>query len=188
MEDDGTRAPFANDTPHRTLNPSGSGGEFLWIELGQYAPRHRFQRGHLIKFTDYEVVKRGGSTLTDATKLQFETFINRREGHLIAQTGVVTYSAPNATNSEAPNSVGYINAIIIRLPQADPSTGTVGRAFFGTKTEEQAELLEDLRSAAAESGWLLNTSQQTFFTFNIRTRERDTQALLEQTNITQSHP
>lgn len=188
IENDATRVPFAADTPHRSLNPSGSGGEFLWIELNSYVPRHRFQQGHLIKITDYSVTKRSGSALTDATKIEFETFINRKEGHLVTGTGVVTYSTPTATNAESPNAIGYINTIIVRLPSADPSTGAVGRDFFGSKTEEQAELFEDLREVTSSSGWLLNASQQTFFTFNIRTRERDTQALLEHTNITQSHP
>jgi hypothetical protein len=117
---------------------------------------------------------------TTAAQNDFENFINRPEGHLVV--GIASTDTTLTPISDGSNNVGYANYIVIRSRFADPTTGSVGRSYFGGAGNDTAlgDALDDLVQTTSRC---INANRQTHIVLRIITREMDSGSNIRPDNV-----
>ncbi len=165
-----------------STNYGGISGEYIYIQTDTYFPGSAIAEGDLLNIQGYTVAPTGTSTPSEATRLDFENYINA-PGSL----NVVAVAYTNATPQilAGVNAAGYANVIILRSRFADPTTGSVVRSFFGGDATQESYLEERIRDqpSTAATAALINLSRQTHFVLRVITRDMDAASNIRPDNV-----
>jgi hypothetical protein len=153
---------------------------YIFVKTNAYFPYSAVSEGDRIVVAGY-----APATTSDAAT-DFQTFINRAEGHYVVAVGYV-----NAAGAlvDGRNEAGYCNVIVLRSRFDNPATGSTQRtaAYFGGSLAAENVLAAALDNPTVEpalSGCaLLNSSRQTHFVLRIITRDMDSGANLRPDNV-----
>jgi hypothetical protein len=167
-------------------NYVNSSGGYIFIKTSNYFLYSAVGEGDLINLQGFSVPATSsyGTNPGDATNKDFETWMNRNEGHYVVATGVAPVTGPITLN---PNSVGYCNLIIIRSRFDNPISGSTGRtsSYFGGSTTDEQNLGQWLNGSTAPytGTGLINTSRQTHVVIRIITRDVDSSSNIRPDNV-----
>lgn len=162
-----------NTSSYSTLPDTAS---YIFITTRTFFGRFFVNEGDTIQMRGYDV----GSDANVSTQSQndFNSFINRTEGHIVVGTA---YAAAQTSGTTAPvavtdgsNAVGYCNVIIVRSRFLDPTTGATTRDYFGGSATKEGLIKTRMESLGQSTLCaLLNQNRQTHFTIRVITRELD---------------
>lgn len=154
-------------------NGEPENAKYLWLKTTQYFPSSSFNIGETIRITGFEV-ENSGNLVNLQSKIKFENYINRKDGHHIVSIAHIENDTDisNSFIKETGNQVGYANYIIIPFDLDSPETGSLDRITFGTQSQEIA-LFNDIRTTNQSSCHGINTSRQIQLIFNVITRNYD---------------
>ena len=153
---------------------------YIFLQSRNYFPFSAVGEGDRIQIRGYTPAS------TNATAVDFKTFMNRDDGHYVVAVGHVDDSGVLV---DGRNSVGYCNVIILRNRFDDPITGSTGRStvYFGGSAVSENAFAADLDAPAAEpdivGAGALNLSRQTHFVLRVITREMDSSSNIRPDNI-----
>jgi hypothetical protein len=164
---------------------SGSDNEYIYIQTDTYFPGAAIAEGDLLNIQGYTVAPTGTSTPADATRLDFENYINAPGALNVVAIAYVENTTPNADIEPGVNAAGYANVIIVRSRFADPTTGSTSRSYFGGSSTEEGYLELRIRDQAstASTAALLNLSRQTHFVLRVVTRDMDAASNIRPDNV-----
>jgi hypothetical protein len=148
---------------------------YIFIATKLFFSRFAVAEGDTIQIRGYDV----GTSIPAQLQNDFNSFINRTDGHVVVGTGHGPIE--NATNAgsvavaDAPNSVGYCNFIVIRSRFIDPTTGLATRNYFGGDNTLETTVLKPAMDTLGQStnAAALNRNRQSHFTIRVITREMD---------------
>ena len=177
------------DSTNYVVNTANTGGFYIFLKTTKYFLFSAVSEGDLINIQGFTVPRTGstyGTNPGESTDVDFETWINRPEGHYVVATGIAPGDGGGALVLN-PNTAGYCNMIIIRSRFDDPTTGSTVRTssyFGGTSTTEQnlGQWLNGYTTPYSGAG-LLNTSRQTHFVLRIITRDMDSASNIRPDNV-----
>ena len=153
---------------------------YIFLKTSTYFPYSAVSEGDRIIVAGYTPAS------TSATSADFQTYVNRAEGHYVVAVGYV--DAAGALN-DGRNDAGYCNVIILRSRFDNPTTGSTYRtaAYFGGNLSSENSFALSLDTPADEpnlSGCaLLNLSRQTHFVLRVITRDMDSGANIRPDNV-----
>ncbi len=166
-------------------NYAGADNEYIYIQTDTYFPYSAVAEGDLINVQGYVAAATGTSTPAQATLTDFETYINTPGSLYVVAIAYVAGSGGASTLTEGVNAQGYANVIIVRSRFVDPTTGGVGRSYFGGSSTEEGLLEQRIRDQAstASAAALLNLSRQTHFVLRVITRDMDSASNIRPDNV-----
>ncbi len=166
-------------------NYAGSDNEYIYIQTDSYFPYSAVAEGDLINVQGYVAAATGTSTPAQATLTDFETYINTPGSLHVVAIAYVSGSGAGSTLTEGANAQGYANVIIVRSRFVDPTTGGVGRSYFGGSSTQEGLLEQRIRDQASTSSAaaLINLSRQTHFVLRVITRDMDSATNIRPDNV-----
>jgi hypothetical protein len=166
-------------------NYAGVNNEYIYIQTASYFPGSAMAEGDLIAIQGYTVAATGTSAPSDATRLDFENYINAPDALNVVAIGHVHVIGGIVTLSPGVNAAGYANVIIVRSRFEDPATGSVGRSYFGGSATEDGFLELRIRDQAttAATAALINLSRQTHVVLRVITRDMDSASNIRPDNV-----
>lgn len=152
---------------------AGSTGNYIWIDARTWFSRFAVTVGDRIVFRGIN------DRFTNPTRAQkeFADFLERAEGHLVAQIASGT-----TTINDGPNDVGYARFIIIENQYNDPSTGSTAVLPFGGAADNST-LGTSLVGRSFRPARLLNQSHQVQLIFRVITRDYDSTSFVRPDNL-----
>lgn len=156
---------------------------YIFIRTSTYFSKFFVSECDRIIFRGYNIDT--DSYVTQAVADDFNTFINRPDGHTVCGIGNTNDTTIPISVSDGPNTVGYANYIIIRSRFADPTTGATGRNYFGGGADDTNEQLIKVRldnNVPAGPCAILNSNRQSHFVLRLITREMDSMSNLRPDN------
>lgn len=158
---------------------------YIFIKIHKYFIHSAASEGDVIQIRGF-CVQADGTTLP-STDVDFETFINRQEGHYVIATAWVD---AGGNLNLGRNDVGYINVIIIRNRFNDPTMNDPAKntlrtlSYFGGGEMPEYALAERLSTQDdLVACGLINMSRQTHFALRIITRDVDSAANIRPDNV-----
>ena len=180
----GTLTAIGTDNTNYSVSPSIN-NPYIFIKTNSYFIHSAIGEGDLINIKGYTVV-RGGAP-SDSTCVDFETWVNRNNGHYVIAVGYVD-STGNIQIGR--NNAGYCNIIILRSrfndpTGANPSTNTLRTSsYFGGSNVEEGLLATQLDTQAVSTGTgLINMSRQVHIVLRIITRDFDSGSNIRPDNV-----
>jgi len=142
---------------------------YIFIRTQTFFSRFFVSEGDRIQIRSYS------TTVKSVAQSDFDSYVNREEGHIIVGTAYDTLPAsPSFAVSDNTNASGYANILIIRSRFNDPTTGSFSRNFFGGNSTLEGNVKTSLQTQANITGAaLINTNRQSHFVLRIITREMD---------------
>ena len=150
--------------------------EYFMIQTSNYFSRFQIAVGDRIQIQNFDL---SNNNVTPAIQ-EFMTWINRQEGHIVAEIG---YGTSTAVTANAPNTVGYANYIAIQNKYTDPTTGSTTPYRFGGTSGTIGTDLNTYKTTLISPRRLINLSRQTHMVFRVITREMDGMAQLRPDNM-----
>lgn len=146
--------------------------DYIFLEAKTWFTRHQVNEGDRINVRGYAVT-RGATNVTDAGATDFESWVNRPEGHFVVAIQHYTGSDTDRIITDDVNKYGYARYVVIRNRFTDPqAVGVPLRQPFNSGNE--SALVTALRTQAViTNAGFLNTNHQTHVVLRIITREMD---------------
>jgi hypothetical protein len=164
---------------------------YIVIQTQKYFRAETVQIGDIVQFTDVSVPEDSDNkaeittTLEDSTKVNFQNFINRKEGHhvvAIAHYDDITDNM-NVPLTSGPNTVGYANFIVIEKKKSDYTEGYQGGYLYGGSNAQDYALHQHMYLYDQTSNaYGLNTNKQVHIVFKVYTRHYDGSDIQPQNN------
>jgi len=176
LSGEGTYTDISNTGYYADLSNNNNEPEninYIWIKTSSHFPISNFNIGEKVVFTGF-TVDNSDNNIPNTTRIGFENFINRKEGHHVVQVAHIENNTDLSQSfiKETGNIVGYANYIIIPLELNSPETGNLTRKTYGSNTQEIA-LFNDIRLNPQSNCYGINTNRQIQLVFNIITRNFD---------------
>lgn len=152
-----------------------TGDGYIFLRTDEWFMRSAFGEGDRVYVQG--VVATGASS---SAQNDFEAYVNRPEGHIVV--GIATTDNTLTPIADGSNAAGYANYIIIRSRFADPSTGSIGRSYFGGAVDDSVlgNALDDLIQTTSRC---INANRQTHIVLRIITREMDSGSNIRPDNV-----
>jgi len=150
--------------------------EYFFIETSNFFSRFQIAVGDRIQIQNFDL---SNNNVTPAIQ-EFITWINRQEGHIVAQIG---YGTDSGVTANGPNTVGYANYIAIQNKYVDPTTGSTAVYRFGGPAGDIGANLGTYKSTLITPRRLINLSRQTHLVFRVITRELDAMGQIRPDNM-----
>lgn len=157
---------------------TGSTGNYIWIDARQWFSRFA------VTVNDRIVLRGISDRFSNPTQAQrdFSNFLERPEGHLVAQIASSSTTGGVTTVIDGPNAVGYARFIIIENQYRDPSTGAISVLPFNGAADN-GTLGTSLIGRSFRPARLLNQSHQVQLIFRVITRDYDSTSLVRPDNL-----
>jgi len=180
----GTLTSIGTDNTNYSVSPSIP-NPYVFLKTNNYFLYSAICEGDLINVKGFTVV-RGGAP-ADSTCVDFETWVNRNNGHYVVAVGYVDGSNNIQIGR---NDAGYCNIIILRSRFNDPTVNNASintlrtQSYFGGSVVEEGTLAEQLRDQAVSTGTgLINMSRQVHVVLRIVTRDFDAGSNIRPDNV-----
>ena len=166
-----------NNSIYNVLSPPNS---YIFVKTSKYFPFSAISEGDTIVFQGY-----ANSNTTSDTSVDFITFMNKLDGHVVVATAYVN----GTTLMDGRNNQGYCNIIILKSRFNDPSTGSVVRDtsyFGGSESNEQAYalMLDDYdEEYDQQNSAIINQNRQSHMVLRVITRDMDSSTNIRPDNV-----
>jgi hypothetical protein len=168
----------AGTTTTTLYKDSSPASNYIWINAKTWFSRFAFAVGDRIRFRGLSAAFPSPT----AAQQDFLNFMQREEGHLIAQIVTQTGTGAGTVVTDGLNSVGYARFIVIENQYNDPTTGSTTIKPFGGATDNTT-LGTSLLTKSFLPGRLINLSHQTQLIFRVITRDYDSTSLVRPDNL-----
>jgi hypothetical protein len=180
----GTLTSIGLDNTNYAVSPSIP-NPYVFLKTNNYFLHSAISEGDLINVKGFTVVRVGAPA--DSTCVDFETWVNRGNGHYVIAVGYLD-SSNNIQLGR--NDAGYCNIIILRSRFNDPTVNNSSintlrtQSYFGGSTVEEGLLASQLDTQAVSTGTgLINISRQVHVVLRIVTRDFDAGSNIRPDNV-----
>lgn len=166
---------------------NGTSAAFYLIQTTKYFNELTVTKGDRIQFKNLTWASEPTANTNAIPQRQdLLTFIQRDEGHLVADVGFIS----SGVWTSGGNSQGYCNYIVIRGKFTDPTTGTIVTDTLGRLADtsspgalQSGSISSYLNATNVSTGRLMNLSHQVQVVLRVITREMDSTSVIRPDNL-----